>query len=187
MPKIWFTSDTHFGQERTLELSRRPFRSVEDMNREMCENWNICVSNEDEVYHLGDFGDPAYLRRLNGKRIRILPGNYDTRDILEQLCWDQRVEIIGPNPQVLVFPPDVGLPNMKIIHEPEKADDPESFYLFGHIHKLQMVKKNGLNVGVDCHDFKPIDFEVIKFYYEAITKHYDENVFVPCLGYAFEA
>lgn len=30
--RIWFTSDTHFGSERTLRLSKRPFNSVEEMN-----------------------------------------------------------------------------------------------------------------------------------------------------------
>jgi hypothetical protein len=45
-----------------------------------------------------------------------------------------------------------------------------------------MVKRNGLNVGVDCHQFTPIDLSVVKFYYDAITKHYDHNVFMPVLG-----
>ena len=33
MSKIWFTSDTHFSSERTLELSKRPFKSVEEMDK----------------------------------------------------------------------------------------------------------------------------------------------------------
>ena len=40
-----------------------------------------------------------------------------------------------------------------------------------------MVKRNGLNVGVDCHNFRPIDVETIEFYRTAIEKFYDENVF----------
>ena len=49
--------------------------------------------------------------------------------------------------------------------------------MFGHIHKLQMVKKNGLNVGVDCHNFKPISLEEVLWYKNAIENHYDINVF----------
>ena len=37
---IWFTSDTHFGAKRTLELSRRPFNTVREMDLEMISNWN---------------------------------------------------------------------------------------------------------------------------------------------------
>ena len=52
------------------------------------------------------------------------------------------------------------------------------FNLFGHIHKLQMVKRNGLNVGTDCHNFYPIDLETVLFYKDAIKNVYDENVFM---------
>jgi hypothetical protein len=41
-----------------------------------------------------------------------------------------------------------------------------------------MVKRNGLNVGVDCHNFYPVSVETIVFYTVAIKKHYDENVFM---------
>ena len=69
-----------------------------------------------------------------------------------------------------------------LVHEPEKAKNPKLFYLYGHIHQLQMVKRNGLNVGTDCHQFRPIDWETIVFYYLAIVNHYDENVFMETLG-----
>ena len=51
------------------------------------------------------------------------------------------------------------------------------FNLFGHIHGKQLVKKFGLDVGVDGHHFMPIDESVVEFYYNAITKYYDNNVF----------
>jgi hypothetical protein len=40
-----------------------------------------------------------------------------------------------------------------------------------------MIKPYGLNVGTDCHNFKPINEETILFYKNAIEKHYDDNVF----------
>lgn len=179
-----FVADTHFGQERTLQLSKRPFRSVADMNRELVENWNIYVSERDAVYYLGDFGDPEIISRLNCSQFWLIAGNYDTPEVLEELRKDPRVRVILPDkPPLTVIPPDdVGLPQLKLIHEPEKADDPDAFYLFGHIHKLQMVKQNGLNVGVDCHHFHPIGYKTVKFYYDAITQHYDHNVFMGRMG-----
>ena len=47
----------------------------------------------------------------------------------------------------------------------------------GHVHKLCMVKANGLNVGSDCHHFKPISSKDVEFYRNAIENFYDENVF----------
>lgn len=55
--KFFFTSDTHFGEQRTLELSRRPFQNTAEMDKTIIDNWNKKVGKDDVVYHLGDFGD----------------------------------------------------------------------------------------------------------------------------------
>jgi len=184
--KVWFTSDTHFGQERTRQLSRRPFSSVQSMDETLRVNWNTNVGPEDVVYHLGDFGKPDIVSRLTGRSIYLLVGNYDTPEVQgELLARDERISLIPGPTTTFDKLENVGLPALRLIHEPENADDPNAFYLFGHIHKLQMVKQNGLNVGVDCHDFRPIDLETVKFYYDAIMQHYDHNVFAPHLGRAF--
>jgi calcineurin-like phosphoesterase family protein len=49
--------------------------------------------------------------------------------------------------------------------------------LFGHIHKLCMVKRYGINVGADCHYFTPIGMDTILFYHNAALHYYDDNVF----------
>lgn len=171
MNKIFFTADTHFGSERTLELSKRPFSSVEEMNWEMVKRWNTTVSEGDTVYHLGDFGSPAYFHLLNGN-ILMVRGNYDSDYVMDLLKEDGAGEISKGH----LFP----LNGLKfwLVHKPVDADDKAKFYLFGHVHKLRMVMTNGLNVGVDCHDFKPIDVETVMFYRNAIENHYDENVFM---------
>ena len=52
------------------------------------------------------------------------------------------------------------------------------FHLFGHIHERQMIKRFGLNVGIDCHNFKPIDLDTVLFYDNALKNFYDEEVFM---------
>ena len=66
MCKIFFSADTHFGSQRTLELSKRPFKNVETMNEEIVRLWNEIIGPNDKVYHLGDFGDYNFVKRLNG-------------------------------------------------------------------------------------------------------------------------
>jgi calcineurin-like phosphoesterase family protein len=175
--KLWFTSDTHFSSQRTLELSKRPFKSITDMDTAIVRHWNERVNHNDVVYHLGDFGATAFLSLLNAGEIRVIAGNYDDASTLKKLQADRRVRIIENNTVVQLRDYDFHL-----IHEPDKANNPENFYLFGHIHKLQMVKRNGLNVGVDCHDFSPVDVETILFWQNAINNHFDHNVFMPHLG-----
>lgn len=76
MNKVFFTADTHFGQERALILSKRPFRSVKEMDDYMVDQWNDTIGPNDDVYHLGDFGDYSFRPKLNGN-IHLILGNYD--------------------------------------------------------------------------------------------------------------
>lgn len=172
MGKIWFTSDTHFGSQRTLELSKRPFKTVNEMDSTIIDNWNSVVGVHDTVFHLGDFGDYSRVKDLNGEII-LIRGNYEHNDMLPvhsllkygfDDVWDEyNHEIEG------YF--------MNLAHKPSKIKHKEGINLFGHIHKLCMIKPYGLNVGVDCHNFKPIDLETVLFYHNAILNHYDREVF----------
>ena len=80
VPKIFFTADTHFNQQRTLDFSinRRIFKDLNEMNSVLIENWNNEVSDKDIVYHLGDFAkEPEkVLPWLNGN-ITLIYGNYE--------------------------------------------------------------------------------------------------------------
>lgn len=179
MNTIWFTADTHFGHVRTLELSKRPFSFVEEMDEELIRRWNSVVKPDDEVYHLGDFGLPICQSRLNGATIYLVPGNYDTPEVVEALMQDSRVKVLPP--RHILHLKELHA-QFYLVHEPSEAVQLKAFYLFGHIHKLQMVKRNGLNVGTDCHHFTPIDLDTVLFYHNAIMCHYDHNVFMSVLG-----
>ena len=71
--------------------------------------------------------------------------------------------------------------HLRLTHEPLNLPNEDmtedTIGLFGHIHKLCMIKKYGINVGADCHDFTPISFDTILFYHNAILNYYDANVF----------
>ena len=83
MSNIWFTSDTHFNQQRTLEMSKRPFDNVIIMNNQLVSNWNKTVKPGDTVYHLGDFGDYRMNEFLNGNII-LIKGNYERSGFKEE-------------------------------------------------------------------------------------------------------
>lgn len=79
---IFFTSDTHFGHARIIDLVPRPFKDVAEMNEILVKNWNETVSPEDTVFHLGDVAlgpirdSLEHIRRLNGRKILVI-GNHD--------------------------------------------------------------------------------------------------------------
>ena len=183
---IYFTSDTHFGQERTLQLSKRPFVNVEEMDRTIINNWNTTVKDDDIVFHLGDFGNYETVKQLNGTIFLIL-GNYERKDIEEgkisiDYLTELGIKVVGEEERIIksIHLADrfkETLPDIQLQHEPSKCDK-NVFNLFGHIHGRQMVKRFGLDVGVDCHHFRPISLKDVLFYKEAIEKHYDEEVFL---------
>lgn len=52
---IYFTADLHFYHEKIIKHTKRPFHSVEEMNKILIKKWNDKISCDDEVYILGDF------------------------------------------------------------------------------------------------------------------------------------
>lgn len=168
--QLFFTSDTHFSSERALTLSRRPFFNIEEMDWSMVERWNNTVGLYDDVYHLGDFGNIEFAQYLNGK-IHLLLGNYE-RD-KRSLIPENVSEIITD----AVYPLAYKGTSFLLAHEPLKIRQEPIFGLFGHIHSRQPVKKYGLDVGVDAHNFTPIDADTVLWYKNAIENFYDDNVF----------
>lgn len=79
MPKTFYIADTHFGHEKIITLTRRPFKTVDDMDGTMIRRWNETVDKGDTVYFLGDFAwkrSESYLSQLKGN-IVFLQGNHD--------------------------------------------------------------------------------------------------------------
>lgn len=79
--KAYFTSDTHFSQERTFVYSNRPFYTLEDMDLTLYSNWNKRITMHDVVYHAGDFGEISKLKKILGNlnfgTLHWVLGNYD--------------------------------------------------------------------------------------------------------------
>ncbi|MFS0643854.1 hypothetical protein [Siminovitchia sp. 179-K 8D1 HS] len=52
---VYFISDTHFSHRKILDFENRLYSSVEEMDECMIENWSSTITDNDIVYHLGDF------------------------------------------------------------------------------------------------------------------------------------
>ena len=78
---IYFTSDLHLGHDQEFIWGARGFKSVEEMNEGIISRWNSRITDEDDVYVLGDLvmggvENVEKLKRLNGK-LHIIFGNHD--------------------------------------------------------------------------------------------------------------
>ena len=80
---IYITADLHFNHNKPFIYKERGFNSVEEMNNQILDNWNKTITDNDEVYILGDLmlGDNdsgiKLINQLNGNK-HIILGNHDT-------------------------------------------------------------------------------------------------------------
>ena len=81
--KTYFIGDLHLDHTNIIKYCNRPFRSTEEMNAHILKCWNEIVTNEDDVYFLGDiaFGRGSnsgkyWWEKLNGKKT-LIKGNHD--------------------------------------------------------------------------------------------------------------
>lgn len=168
-----------FGQERSRIISKRPYNSVEEMTEDLIAKWNETVKPEDTVYHCGDFGLYEYRKFLNGK-IVLICGNYED-DISDEELYKYGFDEVHRGTYSIKYNDTI----ITMQHEPYKIRDKRHLNksgvinLFGHLHKLCLAKEYGVNVGVDLHNFKPIDIDTIMFYVNGIKNIYEDyGVFI---------
>jgi len=153
----FFTSDTHFGDHRTLNIHKRPFASVAEMDAALVEGWNAVVGAEDEVWHLGDFarriGDAeALLARLNGRK-HLVRGNNDAAELDQVPGWtsagDYRELELGGRLLVLCHYP----------FRSWNGQHRRAINLHGHSHGKLKPMLRQYDVGVDARGFRPVTLE----------------------------
>ncbi len=154
--RTWFISDTHFGHERIIELTHRPFASVEEMDETLARRWNECVKPQDIVYHLGDvaFGPKKRQREilssLAGRKILIL-GSHDYDPAFLAEC--------GFKEQYPCLTVQIHGTPVYLIHEcppaMEALPSPCMHCLHGHEH-IKHSRHPFLNIAADLWKFRPL-------------------------------
>lgn len=180
-PKTFFISDTHFNQtnkHRTRRL-KVEFKTKQQQDHECMKRWNSLIGSHDKVYHLGDFGDYSLVKQLHGK-ITLICGNYEKKDangnfakFKEKLIKLGFEDVIEHN---LVLDKKLFGESINLVHKPTETDS-KLVNLFGHVHTLKPISKNGFNVCCEYHNFTPVGEDVIKDYLNFLHTHADEDVF----------
>lgn len=177
-PKIWFTSDLHFGHANVIEYSHRPFLDVDNMNETLISRWNTRVAEADLVYCLGDMflcsfkKAEAIAKRLHGIKV-LIQGNHDKFrpgqlvrlgfvDIAREAVISIGSELVklchypyAPPPELMSAYDTRGLRYLDRRPEPSG----ERYLLHGHVHEHWIHKTENhrlmINVGVDVWGYAP--------------------------------
>lgn len=142
---VFFTGCTHFGHGAIINLAKRPFDSVEQMDAELIYRWNSVVRNQDLVYHLGDvaFGDPhEYLAQCNGRKV-VIRGNHDRK-----IGDHEYLEVPLSSRRFVMF------------HYPIEEWNHwyrNSIHVHCHVHSPKRITANNrVNVSVEAWDYAPV-------------------------------
>lgn len=164
---IYFTSDFHISHTNIIKFCSRPYTDVQDMNKQLIDNWNNTVKSEDDIYNLGDFtfGNNVdyYLSLLNGNIINIR-GNHDRNKFCKS--WIQRMDFEYGGYKFLlnhrpVFTQGTNDPYKDSERHADINLDEYDYILCGHIHEKWKVNQKNINVGVDVWDYKPVSIDTI--------------------------
>lgn len=172
MSEVFVTSDCHFEHPNSIPYCSRPFRDLDDMRKYLIYRWNSVVNEEDTAYVLGDFimGSPKNIHKilpeLNG-HIILVRGNHDTDNKVKiyQEDYPDKIEV-----RDLAYIKD-GKDTYICSHYPmfvgewNNSRNNKLYCLSGHSHIKDSFYNNiplNYHVGVDAHEYTPINFEQIK-------------------------
>lgn len=164
----YFISDPHFGHGGSLKWPNgkgRKFNSVEEMNSVIINNWNKTVTNEDEIYCLGDFSYKSskkmiidVMKSLNGKII-FITGNHDY-DTLEANKIIHRFDSIH---NILEFESNEAF--FVLCHYPIyswRLKNRGSIHLHGHVHgEPTGISGNIMDVSCEVINYTPISIDEV--------------------------
>jgi len=177
---VWFTSDTHFGDDRLNLFGREIlFKTSEEVDNNLIKNYNDRIGKDDLLIHLGDVAlnkeGLEKMKLINGTKW-LIKGNYDNSDATAKfkISDDILKKYFDLVVDDLII--DIDGEDVFLNHYPSNAKE-DMFNIVGHIHGTWKVQRNMVNVGVDAWHFTPISLETIKFQMNGIRKYYDINVF----------
>jgi len=157
----WFTADLHLGHKNILKLCNRPFKTIEEMDKTIEDNFVNRIKKGDMLYILGDLSwhpelAQKFLTTVKGEKHFII-GNHDNKEIItvaEKYCVSvSGLEYVREQKERMI-----------LCHYPMRRwrrSYNNTWQLHGHCHgRLPEIGKQ-YDVGVDCNGFAPVSFDEI--------------------------
>ena len=146
MSKLFFIGDTHFLHDNIIKYCDRP----DDHEELMIRNWNLIVSENDTVIHVGDIaagikGREDHLidifKRLNGTKL-LAKGNHDHKSnkwYMDNLGFEE-------------VAPYYIIDDILICHYPIRTNEHSNPKEIANIEKLQkVIEENGIDKIIHGH------------------------------------
>lgn len=194
--RLFFIADTHIGHRNIIKHCKRPFLfdsskgfndksnlDVNWMNNDIVTKWNSVITDEDDVFVVGDFfyktknGTIKHiLDSLNYRRLFLVEGNHDHRGVLGAAYLREYFTDIQDRFEIRVREPELNADYQTIVldHYPMLSWNHmgrDAWHLYGHVHtNLPYFGKDGhphpnaIEIGYDCKymDREPKSYNELK-------------------------
>lgn len=177
-----YWSDPHFNHYNVINYSRRPFQTLEEMNRELIRRYNQIVRPSDTCLWVGDcFFGPAeaaaeIMSQLNGRKA-LVRGNHDgPASRMAKLGFDLVVDRMTLNLAGhlvrVSHRPYAGMKSLEPRDTSKTTDQDDTAVIWqrngskellihGHTHSTRRREGMAIHVGVDAWDYAPATHEEI--------------------------
>ena len=165
---IYYISDLHFGHRNVIGMDGRPFESIEEMDETLIWRWNERVTDEDDVYIVGDFayrnGNTAswYLRQLKGRKHLVI-GNHDRLTIQDPKAMAYLASVEKMN-RVIDNDRKVSLCHFPVAEWTGKRHG--GYHVHGHLHnrrdevyEFMSRYDKALNAGCMLNGYRPVTLD----------------------------
>ena len=188
---FFFSSDTHFNDEKNLEFDFRPFKTAKSFDKFVIRTWNRQAKKDDTIFVIGDFVDCdgdgfdgwkkalAYVNKIRAQVVLVMGNNEDR---VVKFYFDNNFEKFREYCLKLGFK-DVqkemtisfGGQDFFLTHKPVNFHK-GIFNLFGHTHRAGgLYKPFGINVGCDLNHFRLYSEKDIEFLMDMKKRFWDKD------------
>ena len=159
----YYISDLHFGHKNIITYDNRPYFNIKEMDLDLIKKWNSVVTEEDEVYILGDISwwnkkmTEDIINQLKGKKY-LIKGNHDVfmnSDIPSNIFqWVKDYAEIQDGGKTIILS-HYPIPCYKNMYH-------GTYHLFGHVHNTaeSSVIENCLTSICEYYEFSRKAFNV---------------------------
>lgn len=155
----WLTSDLHLFHKNIIQYCGRPYSDEYEMNDDIVDKWNACVTDDDRVIVVGDLTAGLFDRkdslaeiitRLRGKK-ELVVGNHDHcskkwyrdagfKSVVNHFCEGRMLFVHKPATEF-----NEKSVRLRAIHKP-------GLVVHGHIHSALPEIEGHYNVAWDRHN-----------------------------------
>jgi calcineurin-like phosphoesterase family protein len=163
---VWLYSDPHFGHNNIIKYCNRPFKTTEEMNETLLNNYKNVITDSSLVYFLGDmsFGRQErkeqtpkwWCEQLPGTIVSYIKGSHDHGIRPTMLKLPKNVQKIVTEDDIQVEGIKFHLQHEPYFHNGEREFD---WLIHGHVHEAKPmwnVSSNSINVSVEATNYAPV-------------------------------